>query len=302
MPTITANAVELYYEERGNPKGEPILLIMGLGRQMIAWPEAFMDELAKDGHRIILFDNRDVGLSTHFHDGPKPNLPMTLVANLLGLPIKQAYTLTDMAGDACALLDHLGITAAHVIGVSMGGMIAQIMASDMPARVLSLTSIMSSSGARGLPRASADLRKRLLKGRPTKPSREAAIAFGARTMEAMSYADPARERDAFISGAALAYDRSYDPLGSARQLTAIIADGSRGQRLARITAPTLVIHGAADQLVPLACGRDTAKRIIGARLEVVEKMAHDLPPSQNDHVAGLIRNHFATVAHLKAAA
>lgn len=301
MPTIAANAIELYYEERGNPQGVPILLIMGLGRQMIAWPEAFMRALAKDGHRIILFDNRDVGLSTHFHDGPKPNLPMTLFASVLGLPIKQSYTLTDMAADACGLLDHLGIAAAHVVGVSMGGMIAQIIASDMPSRVLSLTSIMSSSGARGLPGASAQLRKRLLKGRPTKPSREAAITFGARTMEAMSYTDPTRERDTFINAAALAYDRSYDPLGSARQLTAIIADGSRGQRLAKITTPTLVIHGAADQLVPVACGRDTAKRITGARLEVVEKMAHDLPPSQNDHVAGLIANHIARTALKKAA-
>jgi pimeloyl-ACP methyl ester carboxylesterase len=293
MPSIKANNVELYYEERGNPAGVPILLIMGLGRQMIAWPEAFMDELAKDGHRIILFDNRDVGLSTHFHDGPKPNLIKTLIASKLGLFVKRAYSLDDMAVDASAVLDHLEIKAAHIVGVSMGGMIAQILASVMPNRVLTLTSIMSSSGAAGLPGASADLRKRLMKGRPNKPSRDAAIAFGAKTMKAMSYPDPTRAPDAFTTGAALAYDRSYDPLGSARQLTAIIADGSRAQRLGKIIAPTLVIHGAADALVPLACGRDTAKRIRGARLEVVEKMAHDLPPSQNDYVAGLIRAHIA---------
>jgi pimeloyl-ACP methyl ester carboxylesterase len=291
MPTIRANNIDLYYEERGNPAGVPILLIMGLGRQMIAWPEEFMAELAKDGHRIILFDNRDVGLSTHFHDGPKPNLPMTLVAALLGLNIKRAYSLSDMVDDACGLLDHLGISAAHVVGVSMGGMIAQNMAATKPDRVLSLTSVMSSSGAAGLPGASADLRKRLLQGRPKKPSREAAIAFGAKTLEAMSYPDPTRAPDAFMVGAALAYDRAYGPMGSARQLTAIIADGSRTQRLGMIKAPTLVIHGAADQLVPLACGRDTAKRITGARFEIVEAMAHDLPPSQNGYVAGLIRNH-----------
>jgi pimeloyl-ACP methyl ester carboxylesterase len=293
MPLIKANGIEIYYEERGNPTGAPILLIMGLGRQMIAWPEAFMAELAKAGHRIILFDNRDVGLSTHFHDAPKPNLIKTLIASKLGLSIKSAYSLADMAKDACALLDHMGLDAAHIVGVSMGGMIAQIIASDMPLRVLSLTSIMSSSGAAGLPGASADLRNRLMQGRPRKPTRDAAIAFGAKTMEAMSFPDPTRAPDAFITAAAMAYDRAYDPLGSARQLTAIIADGSRGQRLAKIAARTLVIHGAADALVPLACGRDTAKRISGARLEIVEHMAHDLPPSQNDYVAGLIRAHIA---------
>jgi pimeloyl-ACP methyl ester carboxylesterase len=293
MPTIKVNGIDLYYEERGNPSGTPILLIMGLGRQMIAWPEPFMAELAKDGHRIILFDNRDVGLSSHFHDGPKPNVVKAVIKSLLGFQIKRAYSLSDMAADGAALLDHLQIEAAHIVGVSMGGMIAQIMASSMPQRVLSLTSIMSSSGAAGLPGATPDLRKRLMKGRPNKPSREAAIAFGANTMKAMSYPCPSREADAFEKGAAQAYDRAYDPLGSARQLIAIIADGSRAQRLGMIKARTLVIHGEADALVPLACGRDTAKRISGAKLEIVEKMAHDLPPSQNAHVASHIRAHIA---------
>jgi pimeloyl-ACP methyl ester carboxylesterase len=296
MPTIKANGIELYYEERGHPQGAPILLIMGLGRQMIAWPEEFMAELAKDGHRIILFDNRDVGLSTHFHNAPKPNIPLALLSTMMGLNVKRAYSLVDMAHDGAALLNHLGVEAAHIVGVSMGGMIAQIMASSMPTRVLSLTSVMSSSGAAGLPGASADLRKRLIKARPSSASRDAAIAYGASTMEAMSYPDPKRPTDAFIKGAALAFDRSYDPLGTARQLTAILADGSRAKRLRLITAPALVIHGIADQLVPLACGRDTARRIEGAKLEVVEAMAHDLPPSQNDYVAGLIRTHIASVS------
>jgi pimeloyl-ACP methyl ester carboxylesterase len=300
MPTIRANNIDIYYEERGNPHGVPILLVMGLGRQMIAWPEAFMAELAKDGHRIILFDNRDVGLSTHFHGAPKPNVVKALVASMFLLEVKRAYSLSDMAEDCVGLLDHLNIKAAHIVGVSMGGMIAQIMAATKPGRVLSLTSIMSSSGAAGLPGASKDLRKRMLQPRPK--TRDAAIAYGASTMEAMSYPDSTRPANAFIEGATLAYDRAYDPLGTARQLTAIIADGSRAKRLAMITAPTLVIHGAADELVPLACGRDTARRIKGARFEVVEKMAHDLPPSQNDYVAGLIRDHIAHVDQLDQAA
>jgi pimeloyl-ACP methyl ester carboxylesterase len=291
VPLIKANNIDLYYEERGVPSGSPILLIMGLGRQMIAWPEAFMAELTKDGHRIILFDNRDVGLSSHFHDGPKPNLPKTIISAFLGLSIQKAYTLSDMANDACALLDHLEIPATHIVGVSMGGMIAQIMAAQSPSRVLSLTSVMSSSGAAGLPGTTPALRKRLLQGRPKNPTRETSIAFGAKTMELMSFPDPARAPDAFHLAASLAYDRNYDPLGTARQLTAIIADGSRAARLAKIAAPTLVIHGGADQLVPPACGRDVARRIKGARFELVEHMAHDLPPSQNDYVAGLIRQH-----------
>jgi pimeloyl-ACP methyl ester carboxylesterase len=291
LPLIPANGINLYYEERGNPVGIPILLIMGLGRQMIAWPEDFMTELAKDGHRIILFDNRDAGLSTHFHDALKPNLPRAILATLLGFDIKRPYSLDDLAQDAFALLDHLSIPAAHIVGVSMGGMIAQIMAATIPNRVLSLTSVMSSSGAAGLPGASATLRKQLLQGQPKQPSRSASIEFAAKTMQLMSYPDPARAPDAFLRAASLAYDRSYDPLGTARQLTAIIANGSRVKRLKAITAPTLVIHGANDELVPLACGRNTARHIAGARLEVVEKMAHDLPPSQTNYVAELIRKH-----------
>ncbi len=297
MPLIKANNISLYFEERGNPVGIPILLVMGLGRQMIAWPEEFMVELAREGHRIILFDNRDVGLSTHFHDAPRPNLTKTLLAAVFGLSIKRAYSLSDMAKDAIALLDHLSIPAAHVVGVSMGGMIAQIMAATSQARVLSLTSVMSSSGAAGLPGARAKLRRQLMQGRSKDPSRAASIAFGAKTMELMSYPDPARAADAFMLAATRAYDRSYDPLGSARQLTAIIADGSRVQRLKSIKAPTLIIHGAADELVPLACGRDAARHVAGAKFEVVEKMAHDLPPSQNNHVAALIRQHVTQSSH-----
>jgi pimeloyl-ACP methyl ester carboxylesterase len=293
VPLIQANNINLYYEERGNPVGIPILLIMGLGRQMIAWPEEFMTALARDGHRIILFDNRDTGLSTHFHDGPKPNLIRSLLAAAFGFEVKRAYSLSDMAKDALALLDHLSMPCAHIVGVSMGGMISQIIASQYPSRVLSLTSVMSTSGAHGLPGTSPSLRKRLIQGRPKIASRQASIEYSAKTLELISYPDPARAPDAFIKSATLAYDRSYDPLGSARQLTAIIADGSRAKRLATIVAPTLVIHGAADKLVPLACGRDTARRIAGARLEIVEHMAHDLPPAQNDHVAGLIRAHIS---------
>ncbi len=302
MPTIQANGIELYYEERGEASGVPLLLVMGLGRQLIAWPEDFMAQLVAAGHRVILFDNRDVGLSTHFH-GVQVASPVRAIAGLLfGIGFKTAYHVKDMAADAVALLDHLGIEAAHVVGVSMGGMIAQSMAIHHPSRLRSLISVMSTSGARGLPGAPAKLRQRLTARRSTAPSREEAIEIGRRTLELISYPDPARAPDAFVNHSAAAYDRAYDPKGTLRQLIAILADGDRAKQLAKVTAPTLVIHGKQDELVPLACGVDTARRIQGAKLEVIDQMAHDLPPSKTKHMADLIISHTQSVEQGRAAA
>ncbi|MFN7745033.1 alpha/beta fold hydrolase [Aquidulcibacter sp.] len=302
MPTIQANGIELYYEERGEASGVPLLLVMGLGRQLIAWPEDFMAQLVAAGHRVILFDNRDVGLSTHFH-GVQVASPVRAIAGLLfGIGFKTAYQVKDMAADAVALLDHLGIEAAHIVGVSMGGMIAQSMAIHHPSRLRSLISVMSTSGARGLPGAPAKLRQRLTARRSTAPSRAEAIEIGRRTLELISYPDPARAPDAFINHSAAAYDRAYDPKGTLRQLIAILADGARAGQLAKVTAPTLVIHGKQDELVPLACGVDTARRIQGAKLEVIDQMAHDLPPSKTKQMADLIITHTQSVEQGRAAA
>ena len=302
MPTIQANGIELYYEERGEASGVPLLLVMGLGRQLIAWPEDFMAQLVAAGHRVILFDNRDVGLSTHFH-GVKVASPLQAIAGLIfGLGFKTAYHLKDMADDAVALLDHLKIDAAHVVGVSMGGMIAQNMAIHHPSRVRSLISVMSTSGARGLPGAPAKLRQRLTARRSTAPSRDEAIEIGRRTLELISYPDPARAPDAFEKHAAAAYDRAYDPKGTLRQLIAILADRGRAGQLVKVKAPTLVIHGKQDELVPMACGVDTARRIPGARLEIIDQMAHDLPPSKTKHMADLIISHTQSVEQGSAAA
>lgn len=295
MPTIQANGIELYYEERGEASGVPLLLVMGLGRQLIAWPEDFMAQLVAAGHRVILFDNRDVGLSTHFHGVQVASPVRAIVGLLFGIGFKTAYHLKDMADDAVALLDHLGIETAHVVGVSMGGMIAQSMAIHHPSRLRSLISVMSTSGARGLPGAPAKLRQRLTARRSTAPSRDEAIEIGRRTLELISYPDPARAPDAFEKHAAAAYDRAYDPKGTLRQLIAILADGDRAKQLAKVTAPTLVIHGKQDELVPLACGVDTARRIQGAKLEVIDQMAHDLPPSKTKHMADLIISHTQSV-------
>lgn len=303
MPTIQANGIELYYEERGEASGVPLLLVMGLGRQLIAWPEDFMAQLVAAGHRVILFDNRDVGLSTHFHGAKVASLLQAIAGLVFGVGFKTAYQVKDMAEDAVALLDHLGIEAAHVVGVSMGGMIAQNMAIHHPTRLLSLVSIMSSSGARGLPGAPARLRRQLLQGRgKVPPSREQAIEAARRTLELISFPDPARADDAFINHAAAAYDRAYDPKGSLRQLMAVLADYERPRRLSSVCTPTLVIHGKQDELVPMACGIDTARRIPGARLEVIDQMAHDLPPSRMKHMADLIIGHTQGVEQARAQA
>ena len=291
MPTVNANNIDLYYEDVGDANAPVILLIMGLGTQMIAWPEVFVNGLAAAGFRVISFDNRDIGLSTHLNGAPAPNLIWTLTASRFGLPVRVAYSLKDMAADAVALMDKLNIPAAHIVGASMGGMIAQIIAATSPDRVLSLTSVMSSSGAPGLPGPSAALRKKMIAKRPAKPTREDAITATVQMLELMSYPDPARVPDAFETMAARSYDRGFNALGTKRQLLAIISDGSRAGRLAQVRTPTLVIHGAADPLVPLACSEDIARRVTGARLEIVQEMGHDLPPSQMPHVMKLIVDH-----------
>ena len=291
MPIARVNGIDLYYEDRGDPADPAVLLVMGLGTQLIAWPEAFVAQLVDAGLRVVAYDNRDVGQSTHLYGARTPNLVVALTALRLGLPLRLPYTLKDMAHDGVALLDALGIRAAHVVGASMGGMIAQNMAIYWPERVLTLTSVMSTSGARGLPGPSPEMRRRLLARRPAKPSRESAIAAGAEALEAIGFPDPARDARAYRDLAARSYDRGHDPGGFRRQLLAIMADRHRAARLAEVRAPTLVIHGAADPLVPLACGQDVARRVPGALMEVVDRMAHDLPPSEVGRVAGLIVAH-----------
>lgn len=291
MPKIHANGVDLYYEEAGDPAAPVILLIMGLGTQLIAWPDTMIDGLVTAGYRVIRYDNRDIGLSTYLDGAPSVHPLWAMAAKKFGLPYPVAYSLSDMAADAVALMDHLDIAAAHIVGASMGGMIAQIIAATSPERVISLTSIMSSSGAPGLPGPAPELRKLLMARRPANPTREEAMAAGAATLELISFPDPQRAPDAFAAMAARAFERGFNPAGVRRHLLAIIADGSRAARLSRIKAPTLVIHGAADRLVPLACSEDIARRVPGARLEVVNAMAHDLPPSQIAPVVALITAH-----------
>ena len=291
MPNIRANNIDIYYEENGPADAPVILLVMGLGAQMIAWPDEFIHGLVSKGYRVIHYDNRDVGLSQWMEGAKTPHLVWTMFKARIGLPVRVPYTLSNMAADGIGLLDALGIDKAHVVGASMGGMIVQLMAANHPERTLSMTSIMSSSGKAGLPGARADIQRQFMVKRPPDASREEAVAFGAELVSAFSFPDPARPENAHAEMAAKAFDRGYYPVGTRRQLLAIIADGSRVDRLKTIKVPTLVVHGGADPLVPKEGSEDIARHIPGARLEIIDEMAHDLPPSQVGRMVDLIAEH-----------
>lgn len=286
--------VELFYEEVGDPNDPAILLIMGLGAQLVLWPDDLFHGLAARGFRVIRFDNRDIGLSTKLDHLGVPKPLWLLIANAVGLRPRAPYLLEDMAQDAVGLLGHLKIERAHIVGASMGGMIAQIVAARFPERVLSLTSIMSTSGAKGLPGPAPDIRKGFLMRKASAGPREKLVEEGVAVLKLIGTQDGGRSDDERRQMVERAIDRSYHPQGAGRQLAAIVASGPRTDLLPRITAPTLVIHGAADRLVPKEGGMDTAKRIPGARLELIDGMAHDLPPAFVPRVVDLIAAHAST--------
>ena len=277
-------SVELVYETIGDPEDAPLLLVMGLGMQLIHWDRGLCELLAGRGFHVIRFDNRDTGLSTKIR-GPVPNV-MRLMA---GMPAHVPYLLDDMAGDALGLLDVLGIERAHVAGVSMGGMIGQTMAIRHPERVLSLASMLSSTGDRraGTPK----LRVWSLMMRRAPQERDAYIRYFTRvfrTIGSPAYrVDEARTREL----AATTYDRCHYPAGTARQLGAIMASGSRTAALQQLEVPTVVIHGESDPLVPLRAGLATARAIPNARLLTIPGMGHDMPePLWPTFVDAIVRN------------
>lgn len=284
---IRANGISIEVEDSGadgSQGGRPVvLLIMGLGMQLVAWPPAFVQALVEAGLRVVRFDNRDIGLSQHFDHLGVPNVLWASVKYRMGWAIQPPYTLADMAGDAVGVLDALGIAQAHIVGVSMGGMIAQRVALAAPQRVLSLTSIMSSSGARGLPQADPKV-VRVLLGRPAGNGRKDIEDHYVRLLRAIgSPGFPTREaelRERIFAGLA----RSYHPQGVTRQMVAVAADAQRAGELAQLRCRTLVMHGRADPLVPYPCGEDTARRIPGARLVGIDGMGHDLAPGVVDRL------------------
>ena len=277
--------IEICFEEFGNPDDPPLLLIMGLGGQMIAWPDGFCERLAAQGLRVIRFDNRDCGRSTHFADTPPPSTWSILRRR----PRPAVYTLDEMAADAVGLLDHLGIQRSHVVGASMGGMIAQVIATRAPQRVRSLTSIRSSTGSRRHGQPRARMWPLLLLGQAT--DRTSYEERFVRFAKAISSPGFATDEPALRQLARASFDRGFDEAGTMRQLGAVIASGDRTRSLARIEAPTLVIHGTDDPLIRVSGGRATARAIPGAQLTLIDGMGHDLPRELWPRIASAIARH-----------
>jgi len=275
MSKVTANGIQIEYETFGNPSGRPLLLIIGLGGQLIFWDEALCRDLAGRGHYVIRFDNRDAGLSTKFDKAGVPNIVEILGKMMRGQKIGAPYTLDDMADDAAGLLDALGIQRAHICGMSMGGMIAQTMAIRHPSRLLSLISIYSTTGNPELPQAKPEVMGLLIA--PPPKEREAFSKHMVGLFKAIS--GPGFPVDEEWTGKILgrSYERCFYPQGMMRQLVAILAHGNRKPALASVKVPTLVIHGTEDPLVPVEGGKDTAQAIPGAQLMLIEGMGHDLP-------------------------
>ena len=289
------NGISITFEDKGPRDAPVILLVMGLGGQLTLWPDEFVDALNARGFRTIRYDNRDVGLSTRFDAAGVPNLKWMFVKSLLRLPVRSAYTLADMAADGVALLDHLGIARAHIVGVSMGGMISQHIAARYPDRVLSLTSVMSTTGNPRLPRAQKEAMQ-VLTSRPMSGDPEDLIAYSVRAAKVIGSPGYPPDEERLQRRVRSDFERGWYPQGVARQMAAIVADGDRRPMLKSIGASTLVIHGEGDPLVPLAGGRDTADNIPGARLLTIPGMGHDLPLGLVDTLADAIAGHAGAVA------
>ena len=294
MTQVSANGLEIEYDEFGEARAPAILLIMGLGTQMTAWSLPFCERLAGHGYRVIRFDNRDVGLSSKFHGEKAPGLARFALTRMLGLSLKVPYTLDDMANDAIGVMDAMNVDEAHIVGASMGGMIAQLVAGHFPDRCMSLTSIMSTSGDPSLPAASAEVRKMLLAPRPDTSNPEAVVQRIMQSYKTIGSPGFQRSDDELRQLAEASIERSYYPEGFMRQVAAIAANGSRVDLLKRILAPTLVIHGKEDPLVPVECGIHTAEQIRAAKLELIDGMGHDLPPMLSDRIVDLIAGHIKT--------
>ena len=294
MPEATANGITIHYDEHGDPAHPPVLLVMGLGAQMTLWPMELVDALVERGYRVIRYDNRDIGLSHKFDGVTGPGILKMVIWSKLGLRIKSPYTLSDMAADGIGLLDALGIERAHVVGASMGGMIVQTMAIEHPERLLSMTSIMSTTGHRKLPQATPEAMKALTK-RPKSMEEEVLVEHGMHLWRTIGSPEYPLSDERLRSDVLGAIRRSTYPQGLPRQLAAIVADGDRRERLKGVTVPSLVIHGEADPLVPLPGGEDTAAHIPGARLRTFPGMGHDLPLELVEPMADAISAHAKSV-------
>jgi pimeloyl-ACP methyl ester carboxylesterase len=286
MTSATANGISIEYETFGDPGAPPVLLIMGLGCQLTAWDPDFCRALAAAGFFVIRYDNRDVGLSTWFDDAGDPD-----VGALLAGTASSPYAIADLAADAAGLLDALGITSAHIVGVSMGGMIAQTFAIDFPERTRTLVSIMSTTGDPTVGQPHPDALATLMV--PPATSREEAIEQSVTTWRVIGSTGFPFDEDRVREQAATDYERGFHPAGTARQLAAIITQPDRTKELSVLDVPALVIHGEADPLVDPSGGQATAAAIPGATLDLVPGMGHDLPPERTDQLVADLAAHFS---------
>mgnify|MGYP000296447592 CR=1 FL=1 len=291
MPQITANGISIEYEAHGDPKNPPLLLVMGLGAQLTLWPMELVDALVARGYYVIRHDNRDIGLSEKFGHAGVPNFRRVALMRMFGLRARLPYRLTDMADDAAALLGALGIEKAHVVGASMGGMIVQLMAIHHPNLLLSMTSIMSTTGNPRLPRPKHEAMNALLDRAPANATLEDVIPIGIRVARAIGSPAYPTPEERLRERIARDFNRSFYPEGAARQISAIMDDGDRRKRLKQVRVPSLVIHGSDDPLVPVEGGRDTAAHIPGAKLLEIPGMGHDLPLELVETIADALAEH-----------
>ncbi len=297
MPAINANGIEIAYELYGADDAPVLLLVQGLGLPLTAWPPRFIELLVAAGFRVLTFDNRDIGHSTLLDDLPTPGLFMQVVKHACRLPVKAPYQLKDMMADAEALLAALRIRRAHVVGASMGGMIAQLLAIHAPDRVASLISLMSTTGNRRLPGPRSEVRRLMLQ-RPTNGSDAERRAYHRKLWPLIGSPDFPHTEAEIESFLERIFARGMPATGILRQTLAILAAPSRVRELRSLEVPTLVVHGDADPLVPVACGRDTADAIQGADLVVIEGMGHDMPDLLVPRLADLVVGHIERTAAL----
>ena len=294
MATVTSNGLQIAYEEYGDVENPVLLMVQGLGMPLTGWSPAIIEALVAEGFRVVIFDNRDIGQSTLLDPMDVPNLLVQILRRILRMSVKTPYQLTDMMRDVVGLMDALDIASAHLVGVSMGGMISQLLAIHEPQRVKTLTSIMSATGSRKVPGPTKKVIQHMIRG-PKAATPKAGIEFQWilwRLFEGPDYRLTDEELAEFLRRIAM---RGITAKGVARQQLAILAAPSRVAELGQLNIPTLIIHGDADPLVPVECGLDTARAIPGARTAIIEGMGHILPTVLTDRLARLITQHAKSV-------
>jgi pimeloyl-ACP methyl ester carboxylesterase len=300
MATVTSNGLQLAYQEHGNITDPVMLMVQGLGMPLSGWPDVLIEALVAEGFRVIVFDNRDIGRSELLHHMKVPNLLVQILRRKLRMRVKTAYQLTDMMRDVEGLMDALQIESAHLVGVSMGGIISQLLAIHEPRRVKTLTSMMSTTSARKLPGPTKEVIRHITRG-PKKGTVEAGLEFQWKLWRLLGGSRYRLSDEDLAEFLRRNFERGITAAGVARQTLAILAAPSRRAELRKIDIPTLVIHGDEDPLIPVECGLDTAQAIPGARTAIIEGMGHALPVALIERLVRLITQHARTVERTNAA-